>query len=131
MSRRAIGVLVVLLLIPVYALVRLATWLDWRVLVGVPIALSVFTYFSYRSDKCRAESGAWRIPESTLHLAELIGGWPGAFLAQRVFRHKTAKRSYQFVFWLIVAAHEFVALDSLLGWKATALAAHFIRSQMA
>jgi uncharacterized membrane protein YsdA (DUF1294 family) len=41
----------------------------------------------------------------------------GAFLAQRLLRHKNAKRSYQFVFWSIVALHQYAALDSLTGWR--------------
>ena len=53
------------------------------------------TYGMYADDKQRAASGAWRVPESSLHLAELLGGWPGAFLAQRWLRHKCSKASYQ------------------------------------
>lgn len=124
-------VLALLLFVPAYAVSRLATWIDWRVLVVVPLALSTFTFFAYRSDKRRAEAGAWRIPESTLHLSELIGGWPGAFLAQQVFRHKTAKSSYQIVFWAIVLVHEYVALDSLLGWRFTSDVLRFIKTQLA
>ena len=41
----------------------------------------------------------------TLHGLEAAGGWPGALVAQRVFRHKTRKRSFQIIFWLIVLAH--------------------------
>jgi uncharacterized membrane protein YsdA (DUF1294 family) len=111
--------LLILLVLPAIALSRLAPAIDWRILVGVPFAVSLFTYLSYRSDKRRAEAGEWRIPEATLHLAELAGGWPGAFLAQRSYRHKTAKLSFQIVFWLIVLLHQFVALDFLLGWKLT------------
>ncbi|MCE7524423.1 DUF1294 domain-containing protein [Alloalcanivorax xenomutans] len=39
------------------------------------------------------------------------GGWPGALLAQRVFRHKTRKTSFQVVFYLVVAANL-----GALGW---------------
>jgi len=46
----------------------------------------------------------------------MLGGWPGAFLAQRVFRHKTSKLSYQVVFWAIVLVYQLVALDYLTGW---------------
>jgi len=53
-------------------------------------------------DKHAAQSGQWRIPESTLHLLELAGGWPGAFIAQRLTRHKTSKRSYRVAFWCMV-----------------------------
>lgn len=111
--------LVVLLVAPVIALSRLAPAIDWRILAGVPVAVSFFTWLAYWSDKRRAEAGEWRIPEATLHLGELLGGWPGAFLAQRQFRHKTAKVSYQIVFWLTVLVHQFVAVDFLLGWKLT------------
>jgi uncharacterized membrane protein YsdA (DUF1294 family) len=44
----------------------------------------------------------WRTKESTLHLFGLIGGWPGALLAQKVFRHKSRKREFQTVFWATV-----------------------------
>jgi uncharacterized membrane protein YsdA (DUF1294 family) len=54
------------------------------------------------------------VPEATLHLAELLGGWPGAFLAQRRFRHKTRKVSFQLVFAVIVLLHQLAAADVLL-----------------
>jgi uncharacterized membrane protein YsdA (DUF1294 family) len=52
-----------------------------------------------------------------LHFLELLGGWPGAYLGQRIFRHKTSKISYQFVFWLIVLLYQYASIDYLLGWK--------------
>ena len=120
-----------LLAVPVYALSRLAASVDWRLLAGIPVAVSLFTFLAYRTDKRRAEAGAWRIAESTLHLAELAGGWPGAFLAQRTFRHKISKASYQVVFWIIVLLHQIVALDSLLGWRLTKEVLHLIKAQTA
>jgi uncharacterized membrane protein YsdA (DUF1294 family) len=128
-SGRALGILVMLLIVPSIALGRLAVLIDWRVLAGVLLALSLFSFLSYRSDKRRAESGEWRIPESALHLTELLGGWPGAFLAQRIFRHKIAKGSYQLIFWTVVLIHEFVAADFLLGWRFTRAVFHLIHSQ--
>jgi uncharacterized membrane protein YsdA (DUF1294 family) len=123
--------LCLLLVIPAWALSRLAPRIDWRVLLGAPVALSTFTFLAYRSDKRRAEAGEWRISESTLHLAGLIGGWPGAFLAQRKFRHKISKTSYQFAFWAVVLLHEFVAIDSLVDWKLTKHMVHVVRPQTA
>ena len=119
-----------LLVVPGYALSKLAAAIDWRLLVGVPLVLSVFTVFAYRSDKRRAEAGEWRIPESTLHISAFLGGWPGAFLAQRLFRHKTAKASFQFVFWIIVLTHEFIAVDSLLGWRLTKEVVRLVKDLM-
>lgn len=62
------------------------------------VAVSVLTLLTYGYDKYRAQRGGRRTPESTLHLLALAGGWPGALLAQRLFRHKTKKRPFQWVF---------------------------------
>lgn len=124
----ALGILTLLLITPAFALSRISDGIDWRLVFGGPLVMSIFTFFSYRSDKRRAEAGEWRIPESTLHLAELLGGWPGAFLAQRVFRHKTAKGSFLFVFWAVVLIHEYLAVDTLLQWRLTQQAIQFIKS---
>ena len=118
-SARALAALVLLLALPIYALSRLASGVDWRVRLGTPLAVSLFTYWSYGADKRRAEDGEWRISEAALHTCELLGGWPGAFLAQRRLRHKVAKVSYQFTFWIIVLIHQFVAFDYLVGWRLT------------
>jgi uncharacterized membrane protein YsdA (DUF1294 family) len=45
------------------------------------------------------------VSENTLHLLELVGGWPGALLAMKLFRHKTRKLSFLLVTWAIVALH--------------------------
>jgi uncharacterized membrane protein YsdA (DUF1294 family) len=112
-------VLGLLLVAPGYALSRLTPWVEPWVLVGAPLAMSLVTFLMYRSDKRRAEAGEWRTPESALHALELAGGWPGAFVAQRWLRHKNAKASFQFVFWSIVAIHQFAAVDGVLGWELT------------
>ncbi|RXK56769.1 DUF1294 domain-containing protein [Oleiharenicola lentus] len=77
---------------------------------------SLITFVAYWHDKRSAQAQGWRTPEGILHLLELLGGWPGALIAQRWFRHKTVKVSYQVVFWLIVALHQLVAIDALRGW---------------
>lgn len=69
------------------------------------LIMSIATWVVYGIDKKRAETGAWRVPEATLHLLELAFGWPGAWLAQRHFRHKTRKVSFQILFWLVVLIH--------------------------
>ena len=91
-------------------------WLPvpWWMGAGVMAVVSAITYGLYADDKNRAVTGAWRVPESSLHLAELLGGWPGAFLAQRRLRHKCSKASYQVVFWFIVVIFQIVAVDLML-----------------
>ena len=66
---------------------------------------SILTFAVYGVDKSRAQKQRWRIAEVALHSLEMIGGWPGALIAQRLFRHKNRKVSFQIVFWLIVIAH--------------------------
>ena len=67
---------------------------------------SLVSFGQYWHDKSRAQQGHWRTPEKILQLTALIGGWPGALLAQQVFRHKTRKLAFQLPFWLIVLAHQ-------------------------
>ena len=68
-------------------------------------AVSLVSIPVYAWDKYKARRTGQRISEKTLHLFELAGGWPGALLAQQIFRHKTKKISHQRFFWLIVALH--------------------------
>jgi uncharacterized membrane protein YsdA (DUF1294 family)/cold shock CspA family protein len=109
--------LCVLLALPAIAARRLPFEL-WQI-VAYALTLSWLTYATYASDKRRARTKAWRIPESHLHLLELLGGWPGAWLAQRHLRHKCSKSSYQFIFWAIILMHQFAAYDSLQDWRLT------------
>jgi uncharacterized membrane protein YsdA (DUF1294 family) len=69
------------------------------------LVVSLITFVFYGVDKRRARRGELRVPEKTLHTLELLGGWPGAWIGQRVFRHKTQKLSFRLVFWAIVALH--------------------------
>jgi uncharacterized membrane protein YsdA (DUF1294 family) len=64
---------------------------------------TVVTIVVYASDKRAAQRGSRRVPEGMLHALALLGGWPGALLAQRLFHHKTVKTSFQLVFWLTAA----------------------------
>lgn len=82
-------------------------------LLAYPL-LSAVSFLQYWADKNSAQSGRWRTPENTLHITELLGGWPGALVAQQVFRHKTRKASFQAVFWLIVLLHQAFWVDQLL-----------------
>ena len=66
------------------------------------LAASLATFVAYALDKSAAKSGQWRTQESTLFLMGLAGGWPGAILAQQLFRHKSSKRAFQAFFWLTV-----------------------------
>jgi uncharacterized membrane protein YsdA (DUF1294 family)/cold shock CspA family protein len=64
--------------------------------------VSVVAFAIYARDKSAAQKSRWRTGESTLHFLGLIGGWPGALLAQKVLRHKSRKQSFQIVFRITV-----------------------------
>ena len=67
------------------------------------LATSVASIVAYGVDKSAARYGRWRTPESTLHLLAVIGGWPGALIAQKIFHHKSRKPSFQVAFLCTVA----------------------------
>ncbi|HCS43968.1 MAG TPA: DUF1294 domain-containing protein [Pseudomonas sp.] len=93
----------------------LSMWLGGISLI--PLAaygiVSVLAFLLYWSDKRKARLDSWRTPENVLHAVELAGGWPGALLAQQVFRHKTRKLSFQLLFWMIVLLHQVFWIDQL------------------
>lgn len=78
------------------------------------LALNLLTWALYAFDKRAAQAGRWRTPEAHLHLCELLGGWPAAWLAQRQLRHKSAKRAYRAIYWSMAVLH--VAAIAL--WRA-------------
>ncbi|GAA4685891.1 hypothetical protein GCM10025780_35530 [Frondihabitans cladoniiphilus] len=80
---------------------------------GVPwiyAVLSVLLFVVYGVDKSAARNGRWRVSERNLLVVGLLGGWPGAVIAQQVFRHKTRKRSFQGWFWATVVVNAAVVL---------------------
>ena len=106
-----------MLVLPLAALLRSGWDLRW---VGAYILIiNALTFLAYRKDKQRAATWEWRVPERRLHLMELLGGWPAAWLGREVLRHKSAKRSFRIVSWLIILAYQVLALDALLGWRFT------------
>ena len=111
-------VLLFALLLPGFAIYQLSLTPRWLgALAAFVVAINAITFWIYAIDKRRAEAGEWRISEVQLHLLELLGGWPGAWPAQRHLRHKCSKAGYQFVFGLIVLSHQFAAFDSFQNWK--------------
>lgn len=71
-------------------------------LIGWHLLLSLVTHSAYQKDKVAAQSNDWRVSENTLHFLSLIGGWPGAIIAQQSLRHKTKKLSFRITFWITV-----------------------------
>ena len=63
---------------------------------------SVLTFVIYGGDKMAASKSWRRVPESTLLVLGLAGGWPGAGLGQQLFRHKTQKQPFKTYFFITV-----------------------------
>ncbi|CAN7381955.1 DUF1294 domain-containing protein [Acidovorax sp. LjRoot129] len=77
--------------------------LGWT--LSAAVAVNLVTFWTYAADKNAATQRRWRTPESSLHLLSLLGGWPGAWLAQQTLRHKSSKREFRAVYWLTVVVH--------------------------
>jgi uncharacterized membrane protein YsdA (DUF1294 family)/cold shock CspA family protein len=116
----------VLLVLPGIALQRREV--DFRWVGAYALVLGALTCWAYASDKRRAREGLWRLSEGRLHVLEMLGGWPAAFLAQRWWRHKCSKADYQVVFWTIVLAYQFAAFDSLQDWQLSRAALHWVET---
>jgi uncharacterized membrane protein YsdA (DUF1294 family) len=61
------------------------------------LAINIVTAVVYAWDKARARRGNRRIPERTLFLLNLAGGFIGAWIVFFGMRHKTRHRSFWFV----------------------------------
>lgn len=80
------------------------------------VGFSALTFFLYWYDKRKARKDEWRIAENTLHSFSLMGGWPGALLAQRFFHHKSRKRSFQLIFIMTITLNiTFVSVYTVSG----------------
>lgn len=75
------------------------------------LLVNIFTFLLYGADKYAARSDWQRVPEKTLLIFGLVGGWPGGVIAQQLFRHKTQKQPFKT--WFMVSV--IVNLAVLLG----------------
>ena len=96
--------------------------LPLAILIAYVLA-SFVAYVAYFLDKTASLKGRWRTPESTLHIFSIVGGWPGAMLAQRTLRHKTQKRSFQVTYWVTVVLNW-----AALGWLLSPSGLHTAKS---
>jgi uncharacterized membrane protein YsdA (DUF1294 family)/cold shock CspA family protein len=103
-----------LLIILLMTILLISTYLH-RLPLNVSVwylTVSLLTFAFYFKDKLAARFDYWRTKENTLHFLSLIGGWPGAMLAQKYLRHKSTKKEFRFTFWLTVIIN-FIALAIL------------------
>ncbi len=65
------------------------------------LSANLVTFGAYGIDKFMAIKGYSRIPEIVLHTLMFCGGTPFAIVGQWLFHHKTSKKSFRRVFWLL------------------------------
>lgn len=76
--------------------------------------MSVICFFMMRIDKIRAEKGLWRISDDSLHMAQLLWGWPGTLIAQKIYFHKARKKTFQGALHFIIFIHLIAWVDDLV-----------------
>jgi uncharacterized membrane protein YsdA (DUF1294 family)/cold shock CspA family protein len=89
----------------------------------VYVIVSIITLMAYGFDKSAAMNNRWRTNEGTLHLLSLVGGWPGALVAQQMFHHKSRKLEFKIVFWITAVLN-----CAALGWSVTDSGASLVSS---
>jgi uncharacterized membrane protein YsdA (DUF1294 family)/cold shock CspA family protein len=92
------------------------------VIIVIYGVLSIVAFLLYWIDKSAARRGDWRTQESSLLFIGLLGGWPGAVVAQRVLRHKNRKQSFQWAFWSTAVVNSIA-----LGWLLTESGSRIVR----
>ena len=97
-----------ILAIPIFACIFAGAMINWRppiMIALIYLGLSFITFVAYALDKAAAMRGGWRTKENTLHILALVGGWPGALLAQQLLRHKSTKTEFRWFFWTTVVVN--------------------------
>ncbi|MDM8561671.1 cold shock and DUF1294 domain-containing protein [Candidatus Parabeggiatoa sp. HSG14] len=73
-----------------------------HIIVAYIASINLSTLLFYGYDKMIAGGSLLRVPEWILHGLSIFGGSPTGLIAQKLFRHKTIKGSFQWVYWTIV-----------------------------
>jgi len=96
--------LAIVIFIPLAVFIALQ-WTAPVTIFAIYAVASILCFFAYGADKRAAAQRTWRTPEASLLLLGLVGGWPGAIIGMRVFRHKTRKASFRVLFWATVGVN--------------------------
>lgn len=97
-DRGAIGYIAIVAFTALFVVVNVYWNLPLWV-TGLYVVTSISAFIAYAFDKSAARERRWRVSESSLIALGVVGGWPGAIIAQQTLRHKTRKRSFRIAFW--------------------------------
>jgi len=93
------------LFVILFYILLLAVVLDGRVhyvLILYYLILGLLTFSVFAKDKHASKHGLWRVPENTLHILSLLGGWTGGVVGQKILRHKTHKQPFKTLFTITI-----------------------------
>lgn len=68
--------------------------MNGHIILGYLLLSNLVAFVVYGIDKYKARKGKWRISESTLLMLAMFGGSIGAWLAMKVFHHKTMHKKF-------------------------------------
>lgn len=77
--------------------------------------LNLYLFLLMGWDKHCARKGHRRVPEKRLITLAALGAWPGMWLGQRFWRHKTKKASFNTTMWGVFALE--IAAAGYILWK--------------
>ena len=83
-------------------------------LLAYLVVANLVSFAMFGVDKQRARAGQRRISERALLLSAVVSGTIGAWVGMSVFRHKTAKRSFQMTMVAMTALDAAVVIIALL-----------------
>ena len=92
--------------------------LSLPILVAIAALYNLVVFCVYAYDKVAAQNGAWRVRESTLLSLAVAGGGIGAFLGQRLLRHKTRKAPFHIALPALFVLQVFLVVTLLLAPEA-------------
>ena len=107
-NRSRAGHYVPVLLFVLGYLVVTALWPIPIWVAGIYLVASIVCFVVYAVDKSAAGAARRRVPERTLLTLGILGGWPGAIVAQQTLRHKTQKASFRKAFWGTVVVNTII-----------------------
>jgi uncharacterized membrane protein YsdA (DUF1294 family) len=87
---------------------------DIRYNIVYLILINLFSFILFYVDKQKSIKGKWRIKESTLHAAGLMGGIIGSIAAMILFHHKTKKPKFIAITIIALLFNAFLAYEFIV-----------------
>ncbi len=85
----------------------------WNVVFSWLVGLNLLAVPLWGFDKLAAKREWGRVPELTLHTVALLGAVPASLLSMQLFRHKTLKPVFRWLYWTFLVLQVTVAVLAL------------------